>query len=145
MTPMPERSLDGLTVIEHNRTGAAAYAANLMADLGAELIKLEPPTGDPDPYLGPFPGREPHTEKSGTFLYLNCNKQSMTLDITTDSGLEVLESLLREADAFIHDLPPAEAESIGLSDKRLRAGKDRLVTTTISAFGESGPHRDWKA
>ncbi|TMB66265.1 MAG: CoA transferase, partial [Chloroflexi bacterium] len=72
---MPERALDGLTVIEYNRTGAAAYAAKLMADLGAEVIKVEPPTGDPDRYLGPFPGGEPHPEKSGTFLYLNCNKQ----------------------------------------------------------------------
>src|SRR5438552_4425374 len=145
MTPRPESALDGLTIIEYNRTGGAAYATKLMADLGAVVIKVEPLTGDPDRDLGPFPGGEPHPEKSGTFLYLNCNKQSVTLDITTDSGLEVLESLLREADVFVHDVPPAEAEPLGLSDKRLRAGKDRLVTTTISAFGESGPQRDWKA
>jgi len=142
---MPERALDGLTIIEHNRTGAAAYAAKLMADLGAEVIKLEPPTGDPDRYLGPFPGGEPHAEKSGTFLYLNCNKQSVTLDISSDSGRQVLESLLRDADAVIHDVPPAEAERLGLGSRQLRAGKERLVTTTISPFGESGPHREWKA
>src|SRR5438132_7443437 len=145
MTPMPERALDGLTVIEYNRTGAAAYAAKLMADLGAEVIKVEPPTGDPDRYLGPFPGGEPHPEKSGTFLYLNCNKQSVTLDITTDSGLEVLESLLREADVFVHDVPPAEAEPLGLRDDRFRQTNSRLIWTAISPFGESGPQRDWKA
>src|SRR5438093_13740523 len=82
MTPMPERALEGLTVIEHNRIGAAAYASKLMADLGAEVIKVELPIGDPDRYLGPFPANEPHPEKSGTFIYLNCNKQSVTLDMT---------------------------------------------------------------
>ncbi|TMG03054.1 MAG: CoA transferase [Chloroflexi bacterium] len=145
MTPMPESALDRLTIIEYNRTGGAAYATKLMADLGAEVIKVEPLTGDPDRCLGPFPGGEPHPEKSGTFLYLNCNKQSVMLDITNHTGRQVLDSLLRDADVFIHDIPPAEAEALGLSDKQVRAGKDRLVTTFISPFGESGPHRDWKA
>jgi crotonobetainyl-CoA:carnitine CoA-transferase CaiB-like acyl-CoA transferase len=143
MIPMPNRALEGLSVVECNRTGAAAYASKLMADLGAEVIKIEPPNGDPDRALGPFPGGKPHREKSGTFLYLNCNKQSITLDVTTDSGRQVLDSLLREADAFIHDIPTGEAESLSLSDGRLRAGKERLVTTAISPFGENGPHRDW--
>ena len=88
---MPDRALEGVTVIEYNRTGAAAYASKLMADLGADVIKIEPPSGDPDRALGPFPGGKPHPEKSGTFLYLNCNKQSVTLDITTDSGRQVLD------------------------------------------------------
>src|SRR6266545_4807827 len=141
MTPMPERALEGLTVIEHNRTGAAAYASKLMADHGAQVIKVEPPDGDPDRCLGPFPGGEPHPEKSGTFLYMNCNKQSVTLDITAESGRQVLDSLLREADAFIHDVPPAEADALGLVHERFRQTSSWLVWTAVSPFGESGPHR----
>src|SRR6266542_2015045 len=132
MTPMPERALEGLTVIECNRTGSAAYASKLMADLGAEVIKVEPLNGDPDRALGPFPGNQPHPEKSGTFLYLNGNKQSVTLDITTDSGRQVLDSLLRDADAFIHDIPPAEADSLGLAYQRFRQTNSGLVWTAIS-------------
>ena len=83
---MPERALEGITVIECGKTGAAAYAAKLMADLGADVIKVEPPQGDPARALGPFPGHQPHAEKSGTFLYLNTNKQGITLDISVRPG-----------------------------------------------------------
>jgi crotonobetainyl-CoA:carnitine CoA-transferase CaiB-like acyl-CoA transferase len=145
MIPMPDRALEGLSVVECNRTGAAAYASKLMADLGAEVIKVEPPSGDPDRALGPFPGGEPHPETSGTFLYLNCNKQSVTLEITTDSGRQVLDSLLRDADVFVHDIPPAAAKSLGLVYDRFCQTNSRLVWTAVSPFGESGPHRDWKA
>src|ERR1700693_2392608 len=80
---MPERALEGVTVVECGRTGAAAYGAKLMADLGADVIKVEPPEGDPARALGPFPGHQPHSEKSGTFLYLNTNKRGVTLDVPT--------------------------------------------------------------
>src|SRR5438876_5437692 len=103
-------ALEGLRVVEHNRTGAASYAAKLMADLGADVIKLEGPAGDPDRLLGPFPGGEPHPEKSGAYLYLNCNKRGVTLNLEQPAGRDLLNRLLETAGVFIHDLPPREAE-----------------------------------
>ena len=67
MTPMPDRALEGLSVLECNRTGAAAYATKLMADLGADVIKVEPPSGDPDRALGPFPAASRTRRRAGPF------------------------------------------------------------------------------
>src|SRR5260370_17575710 len=106
---MSERALQDLTVVECGTTGAAAYAAKLMADLGADVIKVEPPGGDPARALGPFPGHRPHPEMSGTFLYLNTNKQGVTLDITTQRGRGLRDRLLANADVFLPNFPPSES------------------------------------
>src|SRR5690349_16799297 len=116
---MPDRALEGLTVVELNNTQAASYAGKLMADLGANVIKVEPPQGDPARAYGPFPTNEPHPEKSGTFLYLNTNKQGVTLDLTTDSGREMLDRLLAKADVLVHDFTPSQAERLGLTWQRV--------------------------
>jgi len=142
---MEGRALEGLRVVELNTTGAASYAAKLMADLGADVIKLEPPGGDPDRRLGPFPGGEPHPEKSGTFLYLNCNKRGVTLDLSRDEGRQVLRRLVSTVDVLVHDLPPIEASALGLTYDELKKVNGRLVMASISPFGESGPYRDYKA
>jgi crotonobetainyl-CoA:carnitine CoA-transferase CaiB-like acyl-CoA transferase len=142
---MEGRALEGLRVVELNTTGAASYAAKLMADLGADVIKLEPPGGDPDRRLGPFPGGEPHPEKSGTFLYLNCNKRGVTLDLSRDEGRQVLRRLVSTVDVLVHDLPPVEASALGLTYDELEKVNGRLVMASISPFGESGPYRDYKA
>ena len=102
------------------------------------------PAGDPDRALGPFPGGEPHPEKSGTFLYLNCNKQGVTLDITTtavarssraSSGTPTSSSTTSRRPRPNRSGSPTTA----------RLGKHRLVMTSISPFGQDGPHRDCKA
>lgn len=142
---MPDRALEGLTVVECNTTGAAAYASKLMADLGADVVKVEPLEGDLARKLGPFPGGQPHPEKSGTFLYYNCNKQSVTLNLLDAKGRELLDKLLAGADVFVHDYPPVQAQALGLNPDRICSRNPRLVMTSISPFGESGPHRDYKA
>jgi crotonobetainyl-CoA:carnitine CoA-transferase CaiB-like acyl-CoA transferase len=142
---MPDRALEGITVIECGKTGAAAYAAKLMADLGATAIKVEPPEGDPARALGPFPGHQPHPEKSGTFLYLNTNKQGVTLDIAADGGRSVLDRLIAKADVLVHDFTPREAESLGLTYEHVRGVNGDLVMTSIFPFGGSGSHRDYRA
>jgi crotonobetainyl-CoA:carnitine CoA-transferase CaiB-like acyl-CoA transferase len=138
-------ALDGLTIVECGTRGAASYGAKMLADLGAEVIKVEPPAGDPDRARGPFPGGEPHRDKSGTFLYLNTNKLGVTLDLTTDAGRGVLDKLLATADALIHDFPPAEAEAIGLTYEGVRGVNADIVMTSITPFGMTGPQKDWQA
>ncbi len=143
---MPERALEGLQVIECGEAGAATYAAKLMADLGADVIKVEEPgRGDPARRLGPFPGGQPHSEKSGAYLYYNCNKQGVTLNLRDARGRDLLDRLLSEADVFVHDFPPAQANAMDLEYQRIHEINPRLVMTSISPFGESGPYRDYKA
>ena len=116
-----------------------------MADLGADVIKVEPPDGDPQRRIGPFPGGTPDPEKSGAYLYRNCNKLGVTLDLTQKRGQEILRRLLDGADALIHDYPPGEAERVGLVYGSLRDGLPNLVMTSITPFGQDGPYRDYKA
>src|SRR5271156_5753872 len=114
-------ALAGLKVLELGDLVAAAYATKLMADMGAEVIKLEPPSGDRARLRGPFPGGTPHPEKSGLFLYLNTNKLGATLDIAKPEGMALLERLAAGADVLVHNFAPPEMDRVGLSFERLRA------------------------
>ena len=78
--------LGGIRVLDLTRNVAGPYAAKLLADFGADVFKLEPPTGDPSRGFGPFPGDEPHPERSGLFLHLNTNKRSAVVDPSTAEG-----------------------------------------------------------
>jgi crotonobetainyl-CoA:carnitine CoA-transferase CaiB-like acyl-CoA transferase len=143
---MAERALEGLRVVECGDRAAATYAGKLMADLGAEVVKIEEPGhGHSSRYRGPFPGGQPHPEKSGLFLYLNCNKQSVTLNLGEAKAQELLVRLAADADVLVHDYAPREAESRGLVYERLRQINPRLVMASISPFGQTGPYRDYKA
>ena len=139
------RALEGLQVIEVGRRFAASYAAKLLADLGAGVVKVEEPSGDPVRMLPPFGGGQPHPEKSGAFLYLNCNKQGVTLDTTDPRGLDILDRLLTQADVLVHDLPPEDAAAAGLVWDRVHAVNPKLIMTSVTPFGLSGPYRDFKA
>src|SRR5690348_3639315 len=100
----------GPRVVELGGGIAAAYGARLLADFGADVIKVEPPGGDPARRAGPFPGDKPHPEKSGLFLYLNFNKRGVTLDITTATGAVRLAELLADADVLIENLGPGRLD-----------------------------------
>ena len=134
--------LHGMRVIECGGMVSAPYAAKLMADLGAEVIKIEEPGGDEARRRGPYPGDNPHPEKSGTFLYLNTNKLGVTLNLRTAQGRDVLQRLVRDADALIHNYPPPQQADLGLHYDTLRQLNPRLVMTSISPFGQTGPNRD---
>jgi len=139
-------ALSGLKIVELGGMVAAPYAAKLMADMGAEVIKIErPDAGDRARSRGPFPGGAAHPEKSGLFLYLNTNKLGVTLDVSRPEGFELLERLAAGADVLLHNLVPSEMERIGLGFERLRARNPRLVMTSITPWGLSGPKRDWRA
>jgi crotonobetainyl-CoA:carnitine CoA-transferase CaiB-like acyl-CoA transferase len=143
---MADRALEGLRILDCGGTKAAAYATKLMADLGADVIKVEEPgVGDPSRHAGPFPGGVAHPEKSGAFLYLNCNKQGITLDLRQARGRKILERLTAEADVLVHAYPPKGAEDRGLEYGPLSGLNPRLVMASISPFGQDGPYRDHKA
>ena len=142
---MPD-ALAGLKIIEIGTMVSAPYAAKLLADMGAEVIKVETPhAGDPARSRGPFPGGQAHPDKSGLFLYLNANKHGVTLDIGQADGMELLEALAAQADVLIHNIPPPEMDRLGVSFERFADRNPRLVMTSIAPFGLTGPHRNWRA
>ena len=143
---MAERALQDIRIVECGHLVSAAYAAKLMADMGAEVIKIEEPGGgDQARQRGPYPGHVPHPEKSGLFLYLNTNKYGVTLDLRQAAGQEIFQRLLKDADVLIHNYHPTEMASRGLDYSRLHKLNPRLVMTSITPFGLSGPHKDYQA
>ena len=142
---MPNPALNDLRVIEFAEMVSGPMCGKMFADMGAEVIKIEPPgRGDEARSHPPYPGDVPHPEKSGFFLYLNTSKKSLTLDPASPGGLEVFKRLIADADVLIENHRPGYLESIGLGYETLRALNPRLILTSITPFGQSGPYRDWK-
>jgi crotonobetainyl-CoA:carnitine CoA-transferase CaiB-like acyl-CoA transferase len=142
---MSDQLLTGLKVVECGNLVSAAYLGKLMADLGAEVIKVEEPAGDQARSRGPFPGGTPHPEKSGLFLYLNTNKLGVTLDLRRPKGQGLLQSLVSQADILVHNYYPKLMPQLGLGFEKLHRVQPRLIMTTISYFGLTGPYRDYNA
>jgi len=130
--------------VEYGSFISAPYCSKLMADLGAEVIKVEEPEGDESRHYGPFPGDTPHPEKSGLFLYLNGNKLGITINVKALSGQKILKDLLRDADVFVENNPPKLMAEIGLDYPSLREVNPRLIVTSITPFGQTGAYRDYK-
>ncbi len=137
--------LSGISVVECGEGVAASFATKLMADLGADVIKVEPPEGDWTRRYGPFPGHKPDPEKSGLFIYLNANKRGVTLDLSTERDRDALHSLLANADLLVHNVAPSRRDGVGLASAKLGADFPHLVIAAISPFGETGPYRNWNA
>src|SRR5262245_51562119 len=138
-------ALGPLHVLEVGDGVGAAYATKLVADLGADVVKIEPPgRGDATRRRGPFPGGVPHPEKSGLFLYLNANKRGIALDLRTARGRDVLDRLAARADLLVHDVHPTEMAALGLDWERLGSRHPSLVMTSIAPFGLSGPHASYR-
>jgi len=143
---MAGQLLSGLKVVEYGNFIAAAHCAKMMADLGAEVIKIEESgKGDESREYGPFPDDIPHLERSGLFLYLNANKLGITLNINNLTGQEILKKLLKDADIFVENNPPKLMKKLGLDYARIKKINPRLIVTSITPFGQTGPYRDYKA
>jgi crotonobetainyl-CoA:carnitine CoA-transferase CaiB-like acyl-CoA transferase len=136
--------LSGFTVLELGEGVSAPFCGKLLADYGADVIKAEPPQGDPARRHGPFPDDSPHPEKSALFLYLNTNKRGITLDLSTASGARLLRRLVEEVDVLVENQPPARLEDLGLSSRELAVVNPRLIMVSVKPFGE-GPHGCWTA
>ncbi len=143
---MPGGALAGFRVVEYGDMVAAPYAAKLIADMGAEVIKVEPPiAGDGARQRGPYPGKIPHPEKSGLFLYLNTNKRGVTLNLETPRGQAIFDRLLTGADLLIHNVHPTRMAALGLDYERIARNNKELVMTSITPFGLTGPQKDYQA
>ena len=139
-------ALGGLRVVEYGEMVSAPYASKLMADLGAEVVKVEPPAGDPSRRRGPYPpGREGDPEASGLFLYLNANKRGVVLDLEESGQRDAFLELLADADVFIQNVPIREAERLRIEYDALAQELPQLVYTWITPFGLSGPRARWEA
>ena len=122
---------------------AGPWCGKAFADLGADVLKVEPPGGDLSRRAGPFPGDVPHVESSGRFLYLNANKRGITLDLESNGGMRRFCELIREADVLILDDSPARIAERRLDWANLASLNSRLIHTCISPFGQTGPYRDY--
>ncbi|MEE8442726.1 MAG: CoA transferase [Dehalococcoidia bacterium] len=137
--------LSDLKVVEYGHYISAPYCAKLLGDLGASVIKVEDPEGDVARRTGPFPGDVPNPEKSGLFLALNTSKRGVTLDLRTDNGRDLLLRLLDTADIFVENNHPGVLDSLGLDYETLNRRNPRLVVTSMTPFGLTGPYSDFKA
>ncbi len=137
-------SLDNVRVLELTRGVAGPYAAKLLADQGADVIKLEPPSGDDSRAFGPFPNDEAHPERSGLFLHLNRNKKSIVVDPASPDGAEIIPRLATRAHIVLEDYPAGSADAWGWGWPTLQATNPALVLTSVTPFGQSGPYRDYR-
>ena len=141
---MTEGMLHGVRVLELGEGVSAPYCGKTLANLGAEVIKIESPQGDISRAMGPFPGDILHQEKSGVFLTLNVNKYGVTLDIETEEGAEAFRNLARTADIIVESMPVGWLDERRLGYANLTEGNPSLTMTSLSPFGTWGPYAGYK-
>jgi crotonobetainyl-CoA:carnitine CoA-transferase CaiB-like acyl-CoA transferase len=137
-------ALDGLKVLELSEFISGPYCAKMLADLGAEVTKIEKPEGDVARYHGPFPGDVPHPEKSGLFLFLNTNKMGVTLNIESERGRNIFRQFVSGADVLIESHPPEEMARLGIDYHCLKKLNPKLIMTSITPFGQTGPFKNYR-
>jgi len=133
----------GVRVLDLSRMLAGPYGSMLLADMGAEVIKIEDPDGgDPMRVMGP-----PFLAdgESAYFLAINRSKKSVALDLTRDAGREVFYDLVRRADVVWENFRPGVMERLGCAYSKLWSLNQRVILCSISAYGQEGPYRDWPA
>ena len=138
--------LNGVKAIEYGNLISAPFCAKMLADIGTEVIKIEKPErGDDSRRLEPFLQDIQHgAERSGLFQYLNMNKLGITLNPETATGKKMFMELLKRADIFIENNPPARMKRLGLSYEFVKRINPHIVMTSITPFGQTGPYRDYK-
>ncbi len=142
---MPALPLDDIRVIDLTEGLAGPRCTKILAELGADVIKIEPLTGDECRHYGPFAPDRLDLESSGMFLYLNLNKRGVTLNLETARGKEMLRQLVGTADILVENFRPGHMDALGLGYKELSTLNPRLVMTSISNFGATGQYRDYEA
>ena len=130
--PLP---LAGYRILDYSQFVAGPLATMLLADLGADVVKVEPPVGDAYRHYEPLGGGE-----SRRFYALNRNKRSVVCDLKTSAGRELSRDLIASADAVVHNMPPVRATRFELDAASVRAVNPRAVVAVVSAFGSDGPH-----
>ena len=137
------QALDGVRVLE--LAGAEGeYCGKLLADFGAEVIKVEPPGGSSSRGEPPFKDDRPGPDRSLPFLYFNANKKSITADLDTEAGRERVRRLARNADVVVESAAPGTLAGMGLGHEDLRAANPRLIYASVTAFGQTGPYSGYR-
>ena len=129
-------ALSGFRIIDVTQVISGPLATRILADQGADVIKVEPPIGDILRHMGGVPGLSP------TFTTTNRSKRSIVLDLKTDAGLDAIKRMIKDADVFVQNSRPGAIEAMGLSEAELRAINPRLIYVSISGFGEEGPFKN---
>ena len=136
--------LDDVTVLDLTEHIVGPYATKLLADFGANVIKVERPAGDPSRRLGPFKDDVPGPERSGTFFYFNTNKRSVVLDLKTAAGREAFWGLAADADLVVESFRPGVMDRLGLGWETLHDRLPHLPMVSVSNFGHHSPYRDYR-
>lgn len=124
---------------------ACAFAGRLLAEMGAVVLKIEPPEGDPTRRIGPFLEDTPDLNRSLVFWYYNTNKMDITLDILQASAGTIFDTLLAHADVLLHALHPDDLAKVGLTREAIDDRNPLLIVSEVSPFGCDGPYRDYLA
>lgn len=142
-----DQPLTGIRVLELACGVAGPYAGKLFADFGADVIKVEPPEGDESrrsgPYLASGVGPDPDSDVSALYLHLNTNKRSIVLDLDAPDDLHRVRQLIASVDVCIESFPPGRLAELGLDFTVMRGLNDALVLTSITPFGQDGPHAQY--
>jgi crotonobetainyl-CoA:carnitine CoA-transferase CaiB-like acyl-CoA transferase len=132
--------LEGMRIVDLTQVVVGPLATQILADFGAEVIKIEHPTGDLSRWIG---GRSPTTPgMSGKYLHLNRNKKSLALDLKKPGALDSLKKLIATADAVVHNMRPQAAARLGLAPEDLQKLKPDLIYCSVVGFGQEGRYKD---
>ena len=142
---MTVAALQGVRVLDLSQGIAGPMAARILGDFGADVVKVEPPDGDPARTWAPLLPEGPPAERSLLFAYLNWNKRGITLDIESAEGRRELEALVRTSDIVVESFRPGALARLGLSPRQMLAWNPRLVVTSVSDFGQEGPYAQYIA
>ena len=123
----------------------ASFCSKLLADMGASVVKVERPGGDPSRDIGPFWKNSPHPEKSLFFQYNNANKRGITLDLEQSTGREIFFKLVNRTDVVVETFPPGYLKELGLGFEVLSDINPRLILLSVTGFGQDGPRSKYKS
>jgi len=141
ITPMRYSALSDVRVVDLTHYIAGPYATKLLADMGADVVKVEPVEGEGGRGLGPKRGSG-NCDRGGLFAFLNLNKRGVTLNLKHARGRELMSSLLKDADLLIENFAPGTLAALGLAPDTLMEKFPKLSIVSISNFGQDGPERD---
>jgi crotonobetainyl-CoA:carnitine CoA-transferase CaiB-like acyl-CoA transferase len=136
-------NLDGIRVLDLS-SEPGHFAGKLLGDLGADVVKVEPPSGDPVRRRGPFWGHADDRERSLVWLAYNTSKRGVTLDVTKPRGRDLFLDLAARADVVLETFAPGTLERLGLGRPALHAKNPRLVLCSLTPWGQTGPYAAWR-
>jgi crotonobetainyl-CoA:carnitine CoA-transferase CaiB-like acyl-CoA transferase len=136
--------LDGVKVLDLSEDIAGSFCGRLLADYGADVLKVEPPAGAALRRMGPFFGDHPHPEKSLFYLLMNLNKKGATLNLETITGRNILKRLVPHVDVVIESYRPGYLADLGIGYDGLVAENPSLIMTSITPFGQTGPYSQYQ-